>query len=83
MDLIPLEIRDIDEARRFYQDVLGCVEHNDGDQRLDFNLHGHRIICRLNPKLGKQGRVVSHNCDPRACKYFVAHRSVEVIRDQR
>jgi uncharacterized protein len=60
VDLTPLQIRDIDEARRFYQEVLGCVERPEADQRLDFNLHGHRIVCRLNPKLGKQGRVASH-----------------------
>jgi extradiol dioxygenase family protein len=60
VNLIPLQIRDIDEARRFYQEVLGCVECPEVDQRLDFNLRGHRIVCRVNPKLGKQGRVVSY-----------------------
>jgi uncharacterized protein len=60
VDLTPLQIRDIDEARRFYHEVLGCVERPEADQRLDFNLHGHRIVCCLNPKLGKQSRVVSH-----------------------
>jgi extradiol dioxygenase family protein len=60
MDLTPLQIRDIAEARRFYQEVLGCLEGPKGDQWLDFNLYGYRIVCRLNPQLGEQGRVVSH-----------------------
>jgi uncharacterized protein len=60
MVLTPLQIRDIAEARRFYQEVLGCLEDAKGDQCLDFNLYGHQIVCRLNPQLGKQGRVVSH-----------------------
>jgi uncharacterized protein len=60
MDLTPLQIRDIAEARRFYQEVLGCLEGRKGDQWLDFNLYGHQIVCRLNPQLGKQGRVISH-----------------------
>jgi extradiol dioxygenase family protein len=56
----PLQIRDIAEARRFYQEVLGCLEGRKGDQWLDFNLYGHQIVCRLNPQLRKQGRVASH-----------------------
>ena len=59
-DLSPLPIRDIAEARGFYRDVLGCLEGPTVDQWLDFNMSGHQIVCRLNPQLGKQGRVVSH-----------------------
>jgi extradiol dioxygenase family protein len=60
MDLTSLQIRDIAEARRFYREVLGCLEGREGDQWLEFNLHGHQILCCLNPQLGKRGRVVSH-----------------------
>jgi uncharacterized protein len=60
VDLTPLQIRDIAETRRFYQEVLGCLEGRKGDQSFDFNLYGHQIVCRLNPQLGKQGRVDSH-----------------------
>jgi extradiol dioxygenase family protein len=56
---IGVQVRDIAEARRFYQEVLGCLEGPSGEQWLDFNLSGHPIVCRLNPQLGKQGRVVS------------------------
>ena len=59
-DLTPLQIRDVAEARRFYEEVLGCLEDPKGGQWLDFNLYGHQIVCRLNPQLGKQDRVVSH-----------------------
>jgi extradiol dioxygenase family protein len=57
---IGVQVRDIAEARRFYQEVLGCLEGPGGEERLDLNLYGHQIVCRLNPQLGKQGRVVSH-----------------------
>jgi extradiol dioxygenase family protein len=57
---IGVQVRDIAEARRFYQEVLGCLEGPGGEEWLDFNLYGHQIVCRLNPQLGKQGRVVSH-----------------------
>jgi extradiol dioxygenase family protein len=54
-----VEVRDIAEARRFYQEVLGCSETPCDEQWLDFNLYGHPIMCRLNPQLGRQGRVAS------------------------
>jgi len=57
---IGVQVRDIAEARCFYQEVLGCLEGPGGEEWLDFNLCGHRIVCRLDPQLGKQGRVVSH-----------------------
>jgi extradiol dioxygenase family protein len=60
MDLTPLQIRDVAEARRFYREVLGCLEGPKGDRLLDFSLYGHQIVCRLNPQLGEQDRVVSH-----------------------
>lgn len=55
-----MQVRDIAETRRFYQEVLGCLEGPGGEQWLDFNLYGHQIVCRLNPQLGKEGRVASH-----------------------
>ncbi len=57
---IGVQVRDIAEARRFYQEVLGCLEGPGGEEWLDLNLYSHRIVCRLDPQLGKQGRVVSH-----------------------
>ena len=59
-DLIAFQVRDIAETRRFYQEVLGCLAGPKKGQWLDFNLCGHQIVCRLNPELGKQGRVVVH-----------------------
>lgn len=59
-DLTAFQVRDIAETRRFYQEVLGCLAGSKEGQWLDFNLCGHHIVCRLNPELGKQGRVVSH-----------------------
>ncbi len=56
---IVVQVRDMAEARRFYQEIVGCLEGPSGEQWLDFNLCGHQIVCHLNPQLGKQGRVVS------------------------
>jgi uncharacterized protein len=55
-----LHIRDIAEARRFYREVLGCLEEPKEAPWLEFNLSGHPIVCRLDSRLGQQGQVVAH-----------------------
>jgi uncharacterized protein len=57
---IAVQVRDIDEARRFYGDVLGCREGRSAAHWVDFNLYGHQFVCHLNPNLGASGRLESH-----------------------
>lgn len=57
---IAVQVRDIDEARRFYKDVLGCSEGRSATDWVDFNLFGHQFVCHLNPNLGKAGKLTSH-----------------------
>ena len=57
---IAVQVRDIDEARRFYKDVLGCSEGRSDTHWVDFNLYGHQFVCHLNPELGPEGRLASH-----------------------
>jgi uncharacterized protein len=58
---IAVQVRDIDEARRFYKDVLGCTEGRSDSQWVDFNLYGHQFVCHLNPSLGRAGKLTSHS----------------------
>jgi uncharacterized protein len=58
---IAVQVRDIDEARRFYRDILGCTEGRSDVAWVDFNLFGHQFVCHLNPSLGKQGSLASHS----------------------
>jgi extradiol dioxygenase family protein len=58
---VAVQVRDIDEARRFYKDVLGCAEARSDTGWVDFNLYGHQFVCHLNPSLGKDGRIASHH----------------------
>jgi extradiol dioxygenase family protein len=58
---VAVQVRDIDEARRFYKDVLGCAEARSDTDWVDFNLYGHQFVCHLNPALGKEGRIASHH----------------------
>lgn len=57
---IAVQVRDIEEARRFYGDVLGCSEGRSAAHWVDFNLFGHQFVCHLNPNLGAAGKLPSH-----------------------
>ena len=57
---IAVQVRDLDEARRFYGGVLGCAEGRSARDWVDFNLYGHQFVCHLNPRLGPHGRISSH-----------------------
>lgn len=54
---IAVQVRDIEEARRFYKGVLGCTEGRSDARWVDFNLYGHQFVCHLNPGLGPAGRL--------------------------
>jgi hypothetical protein len=57
---IAVQVRDIEEARRFYKDILGCSEGRSAPDWVDFNLYGHQFVCHLNPHLGSGGKLTSH-----------------------
>jgi extradiol dioxygenase family protein len=56
---LALQVRDIAEARHFYEGVLGCTEGRSDVHWVDFNLYGHQLVCHLNPSLGPQGQISS------------------------
>jgi extradiol dioxygenase family protein len=40
-------VRDLDEARRFYVDVVGCVEGRSAATWVDFDFFGSQLSCHL------------------------------------
>ena len=42
-------VDDLDAARRFYGELLGCPEGRSSDHWIDFDLHGHQIVAHLSP----------------------------------
>jgi len=41
-------VLDLEEARDFYMNTLGCSMGRESDQWIDFNLYGHQIVAHLN-----------------------------------
>ena len=40
-------VSDLDAARSFYGDVLGCAEGRSSQQWIDFDFYGHQIVTHL------------------------------------
>ena len=57
---LAVQVRDIDEARKFYVGVLGCGEGRSDEHWVDLNLFGHQLVCHLNPAIGTQARLQLH-----------------------
>ena len=58
---LAIQVRDLNEARKFYTDVLGCTEGRSANSWVDLNLYGHQLVCHVNPVIGKNGKVGSHS----------------------
>ncbi|MFO7826047.1 MAG: VOC family protein [Cyclobacterium sp.] len=43
-------IRDIDETKTFYQDLLGCEIGRSTDKWIDFNFFGHQLSAHVKPE---------------------------------
>lgn len=55
-------VHDLEEARRFYGEVLGCPEGRSADTWIDFNLYGHQIVAHLtSPSSGERDERPHHN----------------------
>ena len=44
---LAFHVRDLDVARRFYGQVLGCTEGRSTATWVDFDLHGHQLSLHL------------------------------------
>ena len=44
-------VRDLEETRRFYGEVLGCAIGRSSDTWVDFDLFGHQMSAHLRPSM--------------------------------
>lgn len=47
---VAVPVYDLEEARRFYREVLGCAEGRSSEHWIDFNLYGHQFVIHLKPR---------------------------------
>jgi len=59
---IAYHVRDLDQARTFYRDVLGCAEGRSTDTWVDFDFFNHQISLHLGTpfKTERTGHVGDH-----------------------
>ena len=56
-------VRDVEEARRFYVDVLGCAEGRSDEHWVDLDLYGHQIVAHHKPSDPAAGQTHSNPVD--------------------
>ena len=44
-------VDDLEAARSFYGEVLGCAQGRESESWIDFDFHGHQIVAHLSPEL--------------------------------
>ncbi|MGP3935385.1 VOC family protein [Nonomuraea sp. KM88] len=54
MPMIPrfhlaVPVDDLDKARHFYGELIGCAQGRSSDSWIDWNLHGHQFVTHLAP----------------------------------
>lgn len=59
---LAFNITDLDQARAFYGELLGCAEGRSTDTWVDFNFFGHQISLHLGPPFAHAptGKVGDH-----------------------
>lgn len=43
-------VKDLEETRRFYTEILGCGTGRSSEQWIDFNFFGHQVVAHLKPE---------------------------------
>lgn len=48
-------VHDLEAARTFYGEVMGCPQGRESESWIDFDFHGHQIVAHLSPELCETG----------------------------
>ena len=56
---IAIPVSNLEEARTFYGEVMGCPEGRSSDHWVDFDLYGHQLVIHYSPD--HQGFIVNDN----------------------
>ncbi|TXC85251.1 VOC family protein [Luteibaculum oceani] len=48
---LAIPVKDLDETRTFYREIMGCEEGRSSEQWVDFNFFGHQLVIHLSQVL--------------------------------
>ncbi|RVX44062.1 hypothetical protein EDD27_6782 [Nonomuraea polychroma] len=51
---LAMPVDDLDAARHFYGELIGCAQGRSSDTWIDWNLHGHQFVTHLAPARAQQ-----------------------------
>ncbi|WP_438728183.1 VOC family protein [Parasphingorhabdus sp. DH2-15] len=63
-------VHDIDAARAFYVNILGCSEGRSSSSWIDLDLYGHQIVAHLDPLRDARKRADTNQVDGDAVPIF-------------
>jgi uncharacterized protein len=58
---VAFPVHDLESARLFYGEILGCAEGRSSQDWVDFNFYGHQIVAHLAPR--ESGPAVRNTVD--------------------
>ncbi len=58
---VAVPVYDLEEARKFYREILGCSEGRSAVNWIDFDLYGHQFVIHLKPGPTEE---VKHHFNP-------------------
>jgi extradiol dioxygenase family protein len=60
---LAVPVKDLNETRVFYRDILGLEEGRSSETWVDFNFYGHQFVIHLKPEFFKKSNVYSNPVD--------------------
>jgi hypothetical protein len=67
---IAFPVHNLESAREFYVNILGCESGRESDSWIDFNLYGHQIVAHLSPDDCSPVSTNSVDKDDIPCRHF-------------
>lgn len=68
---LSMPVSDLERARAFYIDLLGCEPGRSAKSRMDINFFGHHIVVHVAPKdAGQPSSPIGTDSDPSPVRHF-------------
>ena len=68
---LSIPVNDLERAKAFYIDTIGCVIGREARGRFDINFFGHHIVAHLSPReAGKENGVIPSDGDSAPLRHF-------------